>query len=99
VDRLPNVLSIPVQAVVQVASDTWCYVDRGGSLERCPLKLGMTNDKFVEITDGLSEGDRVVLNPTAILEETEGGESSISPDEEPEDSSAATGESLPVNAD
>lgn len=71
VDRLSNVLSIPVQAAVQRGSDTWCYVDRAGAIERRKLALGRTNDKFVEIREGLHVGDRVVLNPLALWHETE----------------------------
>ncbi|OHB81455.1 MAG: hypothetical protein A2W31_13130 [Planctomycetes bacterium RBG_16_64_10] len=69
VDCLKNVLSVPVQAVVQRQADNWCYVDAGRGVERRMVTLGRTNDKFVEICAGLSEGDRVVLNPMAIVEE------------------------------
>jgi RND family efflux transporter MFP subunit len=69
VDRLEDILSIPVQSVVQVGGDSWCYVEHGGGVERRLLELGMTNDKFVEIHSGLEEGDRVVLNPSAVMDE------------------------------
>lgn len=71
VDRLRNVLSVPVQAIVQVGSANWCYVKTPGGVERRSIDLGRTNDKFVEIRDGLEDGDRVVLNPMAIVDERE----------------------------
>jgi RND family efflux transporter MFP subunit len=71
VDRLEDVLSVPVQAVVQIGRQTWCYVDNAGRVERRDIELGRTNDKFVEILEGLDEGTRVVLNPMAIIDETE----------------------------
>ncbi len=72
VARLENVLTVPVQAVVQLGADTWCYVqDPRGRVERRPLVLGRTNDKFIEIRKGLSEGEMVVLNPMAIAAEPE----------------------------
>jgi len=71
VDRLEDVLSVPVQAVVQIGRQTWCYVDNAGRVERRDIRLGRTNDKFVEILKGLDEGTRVVLNPMAIIDETE----------------------------
>jgi multidrug efflux pump subunit AcrA (membrane-fusion protein) len=87
VDRLEDVLSVPLQAVVQVQDDTWCYVDAGGGrVERRMLTLGRTNDKFIEIREGLEEGDRVVLNPMAIVDETKARQSTISPDEGDESS-------------
>ena len=71
VDRLRTSLDIPVQAVVQIENDTWCYVDLEGQTERRMIELGRTNDKFVEIRSGLSAGERIVLNPMAILDESD----------------------------
>lgn len=68
VDRLQNVLAVPVQAIVQVGQETWVYLERGGRPQRQHVRLGATNDKFVEISEGMSEGDRVVLNPSAIAD-------------------------------
>jgi hypothetical protein len=55
---------------VQVQKETWCYVDVNGSLTRRPITPGRNNDKFVEIKDGLAVGERVVLNPMAIADES-----------------------------
>jgi RND family efflux transporter MFP subunit len=81
VDRLTDVVSIPVQAVVQVDEDTWCYVGSGSGVERRSLTLGASNEKFVEVSRGLQEGDRVVLNPTAIIDESSRRETPIGPEE------------------
>lgn len=78
VDRLKDVLSVPVQAIVQRVGDSWCYVEAAGVVERRILKLGRSNDKFVEISDGLLDDDRVVLNPMAIVDEALQSESSNS---------------------
>jgi len=69
VDHLTDITSIPIQAVVQRGSVNWCFVEQGNSAERREISLGRTNDKYVEIKSGLAEGDRVVLNPLAILDE------------------------------
>lgn len=85
VDRIKDILTIPVQAVVQIESDNWCYVDSENGVERRMLELGLSNDKFVHIKKGLTAGQRVVLNPTAILEEIEQLGNDISPEKgEPE---------------
>jgi RND family efflux transporter MFP subunit len=100
VDRLANVLSIPVQAVVQVESDTWCYVDRSGRIERRTIELGRTNDHFVEIRAGLDEGDKVVLNPMAVFDESQQEEQDAAPDEEPpEDPEQEQPGETPVHAE
>ncbi len=71
IDRVENALSVPVQAVVQRNNHSWCYVRTGGSIERRKVQLGLTNHKFVEVREGLNEGDRVVLNPMAIVEKSD----------------------------
>ena len=71
VERLKDVVSVPVQAVVQRGEDSWCYVDVGGSAERRLVEIGRTNDKFVVIKKGVDSGDRVVLNTEVILQQAE----------------------------
>jgi RND family efflux transporter MFP subunit len=82
VARIKNVISVPVQAIVQRGQENWCYVEVGSSPERRDVQLGRSNDKFVVITKGISEGERVVLNPSAILEAAEENatEAEISPE-------------------
>jgi RND family efflux transporter MFP subunit len=70
VEELRDVLSVPVQAVVQADGQTWCYIDQLGTPQRRDVKLGRTNDKFVQILEGLEADDRVVLNPMAIIEDS-----------------------------
>jgi RND family efflux transporter MFP subunit len=64
-----DVLLAPVEAVVEIDGDHWCYVEADGDVERRLVSLGGTNDEFVEVRDGLDEGDRLVLNTTALLSE------------------------------
>jgi len=70
VARLEDVLSVPVQAIVQRGRQTWCYTQGSGGVERIPVELGRTNDKFVQIRSGLNDGDRVVLNPMSIFDDS-----------------------------
>ena len=69
VDRLEDVLYVPVQAIVQVSERTYCFVKTDGLPEQRLVELGRTNDKFVEISDGLQEDEEVVLNPMVLVEE------------------------------
>ena len=59
--RVKNAVLIPREAVL-VASDG-PYVYRRGALDvdRVPVRLGRENDKFVEVTQGLGAGDRVLV--------------------------------------
>ncbi len=71
VERLNDVLTVPVQAIVQVGKETACYVAGQPAPQRRAVKLGRTNDKLVQILDGVRAGDRVVLNPMGLAEEAE----------------------------
>src|SRR5690606_36197552 len=46
IEQLTNVLSVPIQAVVQRADKNWCYVRVNGQPEKREITLGKTNDKF-----------------------------------------------------
>ena len=85
VDRLNDVLTVPVQAIVQVEDESWCYVQSSGTVERRAVALGRTNDKLVEVREGIEQGDQVVLNPMAIVD-NESGQSEPDRSEERESS-------------
>lgn len=68
---LEDVISVPIQAVIQRGEANWCFVRKGGKLERREIMLGRTNDKFVEVREGLDVGEVVVLNPSDLMEERE----------------------------
>jgi HlyD family secretion protein len=63
VGLLPDVLSVPLQAVVEHKGEHYAFVeDKKGAITLRKVKIGESNDKDVQILGGLSEGDRVVLD-------------------------------------
>ncbi|MEZ6119882.1 MAG: efflux RND transporter periplasmic adaptor subunit [Pirellulaceae bacterium] len=66
VDHLQNVLTVPIQSIVQVQGDSWCFAQSGNGIERRAVTLADTDDKFVVVDSGLQEHEVVVLNPKAI---------------------------------
>ena len=58
-----DVLQIPMQSVVQIGSDFYCWVLIGTKLERRKLKIGDSNDTDIEILDGVEENELTVMNP------------------------------------
>lgn len=69
-DALEHVLTIPVQAIVgsaDLGKHRQCVVVTPTGTEERNIIVGMSNDKMAEIKEGLQEGDRVVLNPRAVL--------------------------------
>lgn len=69
VARHENVLSVPVAAVVETDQEHFCWVESTEGAQRRSLQLGESNDEFIVVEAGLTEGDQVVLNPTASIEE------------------------------
>jgi HlyD family secretion protein len=72
IDELNDVLYVPIQSVVTVEEKELCYVKVGGREEKREVVTGLFNDDFVEIKSGLTEGEKVLLNPPRWTEtETE----------------------------
>ncbi len=78
---LHDVLCVPIQAIVQRGPEASCFVAERGRVTRCPVKLGIATDSFVEIRAGLASGDQVVLNLDAIAD-AESSRRDIAPDRE-----------------
>ena len=68
-EEIPNAIQAPVQAVYAHGKDFYAFVFNDGAWEARPIKVGPTNDKFFVIEEGLTEGDRVAMNPRAYLEQ------------------------------
>jgi HlyD family secretion protein len=66
VAHMKDVVSVPVATVFEQRGSTYCYVKKPGKPELRAVKLGMSNDKFVEVAVGLKAGEEVVLNPRSI---------------------------------
>jgi len=70
--RHENVLTVPVAAVVETAQGDFCWVRTTEGAKECrTLQLGDTNDNFIVVKAGLEEGDEVVLDPLASIEEAQ----------------------------
>ena len=64
-----DVITIPVGAVVETQTENLCWVKSESNVERRAITLGDSNEVFIVVTDGLAEGEEVVLNPRAFIEE------------------------------
>ena len=69
VDRHADVLSLPVAAIVEQQDQFYCWVKAGKTQQRRSLVLGASNDQFIVVKDGVLAGEKVILNPRAIVEE------------------------------
>ncbi len=62
VTNLTDVLSVPVQAVTTYRGKPAVYL-AGSTPRPVPVEVGLFNTRFIQITDGVREGDRVLLSP------------------------------------
>jgi HlyD family secretion protein len=56
-------LAVPYEAVFSEEGSDACFLLAGNHLEKREVKLGKSTTELVEITDGLSEGEEIVLDP------------------------------------
>lgn len=71
IDDLKDVLTVPVQAVVEQAGRYYCWVVTPEGPKRREVVIGRTNDTYIEIKDGLNEGEEVLLRPRADVPEAQ----------------------------
>jgi len=61
VEDLQNATFVPVQAIFRRAGKPVCYVVEGSTAKPHVVDPGLTNDRFVQIVRGVTEGQRVLL--------------------------------------
>ncbi|MBV8488158.1 MAG: efflux RND transporter periplasmic adaptor subunit, partial [Planctomycetaceae bacterium] len=71
VKRKENVLIVPMEAILEYGGKDHLAVRTHSGHERREVELGENNDKFVEVTKGLTAGCIVALNPIALVSEEE----------------------------
>jgi HlyD family secretion protein len=84
ITNLTDVLTVPIQAITTLRGQQVAYV-AGNPPRPVSVGVGMYNQKLIEITSGLKEGDRVLLSPPFDTQEKDLGGSVM-----------AKGEAVPV---
>jgi HlyD family secretion protein len=69
VARKPQVLALQVGRVNEISgASPWVWLVQAGHVVRRPVRLGLRGGAWVEVLEGLSEGDAVITSPTALRE-------------------------------
>ena len=68
VGTVEDVFAIPIQAVYREGSVSYVYLDTPNGFVPTPVSLGQSSEMEVEITDGLSAGDVVLLRKPSASE-------------------------------
>jgi hypothetical protein len=66
-----EVMAVPVAALLDTAKGTFVYVENDGFYLRTPVTRGRSGEGWVELVDGIFEGDRVVVKGARDLYLTE----------------------------
>ncbi|MCH2209037.1 MAG: efflux RND transporter periplasmic adaptor subunit [Lentisphaerales bacterium] len=61
VDKVKNQLFVPIEALYFKDQDIYCKISNGGTMIEKVVKAGRRSNSYVEILEGLKEGDRVFL--------------------------------------
>jgi membrane fusion protein (multidrug efflux system) len=61
IDKKEDVLSVPIRSVIERDDKMFVEIKNGESIEQREVVVGLENDEFVEITDGLTESDTIVI--------------------------------------
>lgn len=62
-----DVVAVPIASVLDTAAGKFAYVQNGDSLLRTPITTGPAGGEFVEVTDGLYEGDTIAVTGAEAL--------------------------------
>lgn len=69
VAQLPDVVQLPVQAVLSQGDRTFCFVRADDDWELRQIEVGDTNDKTIVVKKDLQPGETVALNAASLREE------------------------------
>ncbi len=66
-----DALSLPVTAIIENQGGFFCWVQTEKEVKKRVLRLGDSNGEYTVVLDGLVEGEQVVLNPLAFVDEAQ----------------------------
>jgi len=66
VERMEDVLQIPVQSVIERGKRFFCIVEEAGEIAAHEIHVGSANENSVVVTEGVNAGDKVVLAPQSV---------------------------------
>jgi HlyD family secretion protein len=61
IDRLRNVLAVPLGAVYAAGRDSYVFVKDGGSVRPTKVTIGEVNETHAQLTEGISSGQQVLI--------------------------------------
>ncbi len=68
VDKVPNAIILPAQALFQKSGQNVAYVWRGGEFEERPIEVGRRSGDKIMVAKGVAAGDQVALRDPTVKE-------------------------------
>ena len=69
--HISDALQVPIQTIHRHQGQYYCFVKTALGWKVQPVVLGASNEKKVVIEEGLSQGDRVAMNPASLLDDVD----------------------------
>jgi multidrug efflux pump subunit AcrA (membrane-fusion protein) len=77
VGKIDNVLSIPLEAIINEENKDFVYQKSGATFKKREVKVGLANNDYIIIEEGLEEGDLIALSDPYQEEKEEEKKSEI----------------------
>jgi multidrug efflux pump subunit AcrA (membrane-fusion protein) len=61
VEKLENVAYVPIHAVISEGANHYCFLPKDGAFEQRRVVIGKNNQHYVEVSEGLAVGEKVLL--------------------------------------
>ncbi len=71
VDRKDKILAVPIQAILEYQGKDHVAARTPNGYERRVVEVGVNNERFVEVTKGVTAGTVVALNPVSLMTDEE----------------------------
>ena len=71
-ERPADVKSVPVTAVLSEGAERFVFKLKDGSFTRTEIVIGIRDDRFVQVLDGLYNGEQVVATGAELVRDTPG---------------------------
>ena len=71
VDKRDDVVTIPAQAVFTENGVQYVYLVKDDKVVKTQIKIGLSNDTKVEVTQGLKENDSLIIEGQSFLSDGE----------------------------
>ncbi|WP_416828322.1 efflux RND transporter periplasmic adaptor subunit [Ectobacillus polymachus] len=64
-----KLLAVPRGSILEENNESYVFLNDNGKLKKTKVTTGLSDGEFIEVTEGVKEGDNVVENPSSKLQD------------------------------